>query len=181
MRSDSTRADDRNSSVSVAEVFSALSFALDITEGHPFGHALRTCLIGMRLADRMGLPLTDRRDLYYALMLKDVGCSSNAARVFELFGGDERAAKRDRMRVDWPNYFKAARFAMAHAASGASWYQRARRVASLAAAGPNAAAELVRTRCERGADIVTRLGFTPAVATALGALRSEEHTSELQS
>ncbi|TMQ73773.1 MAG: HD domain-containing protein [Candidatus Eisenbacteria bacterium] len=172
MDSATPRSDER-ASVSIAEVFSALSFALDITEGHPLGHALRTCLIGMRLADRMGLPLTDRRDLYYALMLKDVGCSSNAARVFELFGGDERAAKRDRMRVDWPNYFKAARFAMAHAAPGASWYQRARRVASLAAVGPRAAAELVRTRCERGSDIVTRLGFTPQVAAALGAL--DEH------
>ena len=76
-----SRPDERAPSVSVAEVFSALSFALDITEGHPFGHALRTCLIGMRLAERMGLPMGDRRDLYYALILKDVGCSSNAARV----------------------------------------------------------------------------------------------------
>jgi HD-GYP domain-containing protein (c-di-GMP phosphodiesterase class II) len=167
------RPDERAPSVSVAEVFSALSFALDITEGHPFGHALRTCLIGMRLAERMGLPMADRRDLYYALILKDVGCSSNAARVFELFGGDERVAKRDLMRVDWANYFKAARFALAHAAPGASWFERACRVAGLAAAGPRAAAELVKTRCERGSDIVTRLGFSPQVAAALGAL--DEH------
>jgi HD-GYP domain-containing protein (c-di-GMP phosphodiesterase class II) len=157
----------------VAEVFSALSFALDITEGHPFGHALRTCLIGMRIAARMGLTLADRRDLYYALMLKDVGCSSNAARVFELFGGDERIAKRDLRRVDWANYFKAARYALAHAAPGGSWFERACRVAGLAAAGPRAAAELVETRCQRGADIVTRLGFSPQVASALRSL--EEH------
>src|SRR5262245_37207809 len=118
--SPSVRTGNHTPSVSVAEVFSALSFALDITEGHPFGHALRTCLIGMRLAQRMGLPLVDQRDLYYALMLKDVGCSSNAARVFELFGGDERVAKRDLRRVDWANYFKAARFALAHGAPGAA-------------------------------------------------------------
>jgi HD-GYP domain-containing protein (c-di-GMP phosphodiesterase class II) len=173
MSPDICRTDERTPSVSVAEVFSALSFALDITEGHPFGHALRTCLIGMRLALRMGLPMADCRDLYYALMLKDVGCSSNAARVFELFGGDERIAKRDLMRVDWPNYFKAARFALAHAAPGAPWFERACRVAGLAAAGPRAAAELVKTRCERGADIVTRLGFGPHVAAALGAI--DEH------
>lgn len=167
------RADDRAPSVSVAEVFSALSFALDITEGHPFGHALRTCLIGMCLAQRMGLPLVDQRDLYYALMLKDVGCSSNAARVFELFGGDERVAKRDLRRVDWANYFKAARFALAHAAPGSSWFERACRVAGLAAVGPRAAAELVETRCMRGGDIVTRLGFSPQVAAALRAV--DEH------
>src|SRR5205085_1975557 len=173
MRPDSARADDRPSSVTVAEVFSALSFALDITEGHPFGHALRTCLIGMRLAERMGLPLADRRDLYYALMLKDVGCSSNAARVFELFGGDERVAKRDLRRVDWANYFKAARYALAHAAPGASWFERACKVAGLAAAGPRAASELVEVRCTRGATIVKQLGFNPQVAAALGSL--EEH------
>ena len=167
------RDDDRTASVSVAEVFSALSFALDITEGHPFGHALRTCLIGMRLAKRMGLPMVDQRDLYYALMLKDVGCSSNAARVFELFGGDERVAKRDLRQVDWANYFKAARFALAHAAPGASWFERACRVAGLAAAGPREAAKLVETRCQRGGDIVTRLGFSPQVAVALRAL--DEH------
>lgn len=167
------RADERAPSVSVAEVFSALSFALDITEGHPFGHALRTCLIGMRLAKRMGLPMVDQRDLYYALMLKDVGCSSNAARVFELFGGDERVAKRDLRQVDWANYFKAARFALAHAAPGASWFERACRVAGLAAAGPREAARLVETRCVRGAGIVTRLGFSPQVAAALHAL--DEH------
>jgi HD-GYP domain-containing protein (c-di-GMP phosphodiesterase class II) len=167
------RADERAPSVSVAEVFSALSFALDITEGHPFGHALRTCLIGMRLAKRLGLPMVDQRDLYYALMLKDVGCSSNAARVFELFGGDERVAKRDLRHVDWANYFKAARFALAHAAPGASWLERACRVAGLAAAGPREAARLVETRCVRGADIVTRLGFSPQVAAALHSL--DEH------
>ena len=45
---------------------------------------MRSCLIGMALAGKIGLPLQDRRDLYYAILLKDVGCSSNAARVHEL-------------------------------------------------------------------------------------------------
>jgi HD-GYP domain-containing protein (c-di-GMP phosphodiesterase class II) len=93
--------------------------------------------------------------------------------VFELFGGDERVAKRDLHHVDWANYFKAAKFALAHAAPGASWFERAYRVAGLAAAGPREAARLVETRCVRGADIVTRLGFSPQVAAALRSL--DEH------
>ena len=40
----------------------------------------------MRIAERLDLPVLDRRDLYYASLLKDVGCSSNAARVYELIG-----------------------------------------------------------------------------------------------
>ncbi|HTK32837.1 MAG TPA: hypothetical protein VL332_12835, partial [Candidatus Saccharimonadaceae bacterium] len=144
-------------SVRVSEVLAALSFALDLTEGQPMGHSLRATLIGMQLGDVVGLGLAERRDLYYALLLKDVGCSSNSARVYELFGGDDRVAKHDLKRVDWPNYFKAARYAMAHASPGASWFVRMRRVVALAKAGERAAVELVERRCTRGADIVTRL------------------------
>ena len=39
----------------LSEVLSALSHALDITEGQPRGHAERTCVIGMRLGTQIGL------------------------------------------------------------------------------------------------------------------------------
>ena len=165
--------EDPSDSVRVSEILAALSFALDLTDGQPMGHTLRSCLIGMEIAQRLGLPLQDRRDLYYALMLKDVGCSSNSARVFELFGGDDHVAKKDLKRVDWANYFRAARFAMAHADPGAPWFKRARRIATLAHQGASVAAELVETRCERGASIVMRLGFGPRVAEAVRSL--DEH------
>ena len=76
---DTLRAAD---SVRISEVLAALSFALDLTEGQPMGHSLRTNLIAQWLADRFGLSMRQRTDLYYASLLKDVGCSSNAARVF---------------------------------------------------------------------------------------------------
>ena len=162
-----------NDTVRVSEVLSAMSFALDLTEGQPMGHALRSCLIGVRLGEALGLNLEERRDLYYALLLKDAGCSSNSARVFELFGGDDRLAKSDLKRVDWSDYLKAARFALAHAAPGASWMERAKRIATLAGGGQKLAAELVTVRCERGAEIVKRLGFGPRVAEAVRSL--DEH------
>ena len=159
--------------VGVSEVLAALSFALDLTEGQPFGHALRSCLIGMAIADKIGLPLQDRRDLYYALLLKDIGCSSNASRVYELFGGDDRMAKRDLKRVDWSQYFRAAQYAMAHAAPGRSWFERACRVAMLAGTGGKAAQELVAARCQRGSQIVSDLGFGTPVSDAVFSL--DEH------
>jgi hypothetical protein len=39
----------------LSEVMAALSHALDISDGHPAGHATRTCLIGMRIADELDL------------------------------------------------------------------------------------------------------------------------------
>lgn len=160
-------------SVRISEVLAALSFALDLTEGHPLGHSLRTGLIGMKLAHRLDLPLGDRRDLYYALLLKDAGCSSSSARLFELFGGNPRVVQHELARLDWANYFKAARYCMGHAAPGASWWSSACSAVNLARAGNRAAVELVETRCRRSAEIVSMLGFGPNVAAAVGSL--EEH------
>ena len=42
-------------SLAISAVLSGLSAALDITEGHPRGHAARTCLIAMRIGDALRL------------------------------------------------------------------------------------------------------------------------------
>ena len=55
----------------------------------------------MRIARELGLPAEDLSHLFYALLLKDAGCSSNSARVFQLFGGDDQAAKRAAWMRDW--------------------------------------------------------------------------------
>ena len=75
---------DSEGSISLSEVISALSFALDLTEGAVWGHALRSCLLGMRIADEVGLPEDKRSSLYFALLLKDVGWSSKATRMCEI-------------------------------------------------------------------------------------------------
>jgi HD-GYP domain-containing protein (c-di-GMP phosphodiesterase class II) len=165
--------DSSSEAVRVSEILSALSFALDLTEGQPMGHSLRSCLIGMRLGERCLLPVAEQRDLYYALLLKDAGCSSNASRVFSLFGGDEQLARAELVHVDWGNYLRAVRFGLALTVPGASWFDRARRVAAIAHQGPRVAAELVETRATRGAEIVERLGFGPGVAEGVRSL--DEH------
>ena len=64
----------------LSELISAFSVSLDLTEGQPAGHAMRSCLIGMRIADKLELPTEQRSALFYARLLKDLGCSSNAAK-----------------------------------------------------------------------------------------------------
>jgi len=41
--------------VRMADIISALSYALDLTEGQPLGHSIDTCILGMRLASELGL------------------------------------------------------------------------------------------------------------------------------
>jgi hypothetical protein len=55
----------------------------------------------MRIGRALGLSAEEQSHLFYALLLKDAGCSSNAARVFQLFGGEEQKAKRGVRMRDW--------------------------------------------------------------------------------
>ena len=95
------------SAIPLSEVVGALSYALDLTEGEPPGHAVRSCLIGMRLAAALELNAATRSDLFYALLLKDAGCTANAARMSALFGADDHEVKRSGKRVDWASPFSA--------------------------------------------------------------------------
>lgn len=79
----------------LSELISALSHALDITEGQPDGHCVRCCWIGMHIGRSIGLPDDQLWDLYYTLLLKDLGCSSNAARICALYLTDDLTFKRD--------------------------------------------------------------------------------------
>ena len=79
----------------MSEVLAGLSYALDLTEGQRPGHSVRSCLIGMRLAEAIGLPVADRSALFYALLMKDLGCSSNAARFAALFGASNELPEGD--------------------------------------------------------------------------------------
>ncbi|HTT04619.1 MAG TPA: HD domain-containing phosphohydrolase [Steroidobacteraceae bacterium] len=156
-----------------AEVITALSHALDLTEGQPPGHCLRTCWIGMHVGQMLGLAPATLSDLFYSLLLKDTGCSSNAARLWELYGGDELRTKQDFKLVDSQSLLQLAGFVLRHAGPGEAVRKRIKRLINLYRNGEALATELVHTRCERGADIVRRLGFGAAVSEAIFCL--DEH------
>ena len=158
--------------VSLSQVLSALSHALDLTEGQPLGHTIRTCVIGMRIAESLGLSAEDRSALYYALLLKDTGCSSNATRLAAIFGSDDRYVKQ-RMRVaDWHAKMKLAITTAGTVGHGKPILERARHFFAVARS-EKLTNELIGLRCERGATITQRLGFPRASADAIRSL--DEH------
>ena len=142
-RDDTTLADEENSEgpmrIRLSEVVSALSYALDLTEGQPIGHAVKSCVLGMRLADKIGLSREEKADLYYALLLKDMGCSSNAARIHQIFGGNEQSIKADFKTTDWTRLPEGFAYVRRHAAIGQSLYQRFLRIVKIAAGSPGQA------------------------------------------
>jgi putative nucleotidyltransferase with HDIG domain len=157
----------------LSEVIGAFSYALDLTEGQPDGHSLRCAWIGMKVGRALGMDEVALSDLYYTLLLKDAGCSSNAARLWELYGGDERLVKQDYKTVDSQSLFALGQFVLRHTGPGEPLRRRVQRLFSIARHGEEMADELVQTRCERGANIVLQLGFGPAVAEGVHAL--DEH------
>src|SRR4051794_19092864 len=162
---------DSTEQIRLSEVVSALSYALDITEGQPEGHAVRTCFLGMRIAEEIGLPSEERSALFYALLLKDLGCSSNAAKVCYLFGADDQTVKRDLKTTDWSNLTQAFQYVTRNVVPEASSLRRAFQVVTVALEGSSD--ELMQTRCDRGAQIALMLDLPLATAEAIRAL--DEH------
>jgi putative nucleotidyltransferase with HDIG domain len=158
--------------VALSEVLGALSYALDLTEGEPPGHALRATAIGMRLAERIGLGEEDRSSLFYALLLKDAGCSSNAARLSSLFAADDHVAKRAMKVTDWSKPGALAAYTWRNIEPGRGPLAKARRMRAITHED-EVTREVIGTRCERGADIARMLELPEASAGAIRAL--DEH------
>jgi HD-GYP domain-containing protein (c-di-GMP phosphodiesterase class II) len=157
----------------LSEVLSGLSHALDITEGQPRGHAERSCLIGMRLAAGLGLDDASRSSLFYALLLKDAGCSSTAAKVSSLFGADDAVVKSSRRLTDTSSTWQSVLHLLRTAAPGASRLAKARHIGAVLRFGRSGARSLVELRCERGAAVVRAIGLGEVAARAI--LDVDEH------
>lgn len=158
----------------LSELVSALSYALDLVEGQPQGHAVRSCIIGMRLGAKLGLAAGDLRDLYYALLAKDAGCSSNATRMCQIVAGDEIAAKRAVKITDWTRTsWETVCYAWRYIAAGAPLHRKLRQLVHVAARQSSQARELVEMRCDRGASIALDMGLSHATAEAIRSL--DEH------
>ena len=159
------------SAIPLAELLAALSHALDLTEGAPAGHTLRSCMIAMRIADTIGLSADDRTALYYAMLLKDAGCSSNAARITALFGTDDHSVK-PRMKIVDANRKIRLAIETFRNTSGDGLRSRISHFLGIARGG-GVTRELIAIRCERGANIARQMGFPEATCSAIRSL--DEH------
>src|ERR1700677_341363 len=152
-----------DSSISLSEIISALSYALDLTEGAVHGHSLRSCLLGMRIAAEAKLSDDQTSSLYFALLLKDIGRDSTAAgRMSQTIGGGGRRPNLATFKLLWKNILPTDGPAMSAA-------RRLR--SSVAQHGNNE--QLLDLHCDRGASILAKLGMGQSAAQAVR--RLDEH------
>ncbi len=165
-----------DTTIRLSDVVSALSAALDLTEGQPMGHAIRSCLVGMRIAEEMQLSQQESSDLYYALLLKDAGCSTNSARMHQILGSDDIRAKREVKFEDWTRpSLSGLRYLLRNVLPGKSLLRRFVKSVVLGAEQKRNNAEVIGARCERGAEIARKIGLSENTAQAIRSL--DEHWS----
>jgi HD-GYP domain-containing protein (c-di-GMP phosphodiesterase class II) len=158
--------------IRLAELLGALSYALDMVEGQPIGHCVRCCWIGVQIGREIGLGATEIWELYYTMLLKDIGFSINAARLCQLYMADDIALKRDFKTVNG-SLPQVLRFVLSHTGMKAGLAERFRALVHIFRNGGELAQELIETRCDLGAEIARKMRFSEAVA--LGIRHLDEH------
>jgi HD-GYP domain-containing protein (c-di-GMP phosphodiesterase class II) len=73
----------------MAELAAAISLFTDLGTGQPQEQAVRSCVVAMRLADQLNLDAADRVTVYYATLLRFLGCVADAHAEAASGGGDE--------------------------------------------------------------------------------------------
>ncbi len=158
--------------IRLSELLGALSHALDLVEGQPAGHCVRCCFIGIHVGREIGLSEAQIWELYYTLLLKDLGCSSNAARICQLFLTDDLAFKHGAKTIDG-SLPQALRFVLSHTGLKSGLTERFRSLVHVFLNTGRIERELIETRCHRGAEIARRMRFSEGVAAGIQNL--DEH------
>ncbi len=156
----------KSDSLHLSELVSAISTALDMTEGQPIGHCVRSCWVGIHIGQEIGLSDHDLSELYYMILLKDLGCSSNAARICQLYLTDDQKFKHDFKKING-SLPQALRFVLSHTGLQASLSERFQAIIKILQEGGEIARELIETRCHRGAEIALKMRFSQKVADGI--------------
>lgn len=85
--------------IRLAEVLGALSLTTDLGAGVPFEKGLRTCVVASVLGEALELERADRRALYFAALLRSLGCTAHASAFAEMFD-DDLAIQRELKTLD---------------------------------------------------------------------------------
>ncbi|MBG21495.1 MAG: metal-dependent phosphohydrolase [Rhizobiales bacterium] len=158
--------------ISLAELCGSLSYALDLTEGQPAGHCIRTTWIAYHTGQAAGLDAAMLRDVYYTALLKDLGCSSNAARICDLYLTDDIKLKSE-FKLMGTGLGPALKFVLQRTGTEAGLKQRLGAILNILQNGGQITVGLIETRCQRGADIAARMRFSETVQGGIRAL--DEH------
>lgn len=148
----------------LAEVLGTLSLATDLANGQPSEHALRTAILAVRLAQDE--PADVRRDVYWAGLLRYLGCNGFAVEEAAYASGDDIGLRASFVRADLgrPSEFIGA--VLRDVGRGAPPLQRAKGVLRLLS-DPQAPRAHALAQCDAAEHCGRKLGMPAGVLQAL--------------
>jgi HD-GYP domain-containing protein (c-di-GMP phosphodiesterase class II) len=150
------------SDVRLAELVASISLATDLGLGQPMEHVLRSCILGLRIAEDLQLEESERAVVYYVALLAWLGCHADSHEQSTWFG-DDIALRADRHFADPVGM----RFLISHVGRGEAPARRVRRLGSLLVSGREALTAMEATHCLVAGQFAMRLGLSAQVRDSL--------------
>lgn len=154
-----------NEDVRLAELLAALSITTDLAMGQEPEKAVRATVVAVEIARKMGVPDDEVRDVYFATLLKHLGCTATTHEELGLFGPEAYRMRQIAERTDVASRRESAE--LLRTVGRGAGLARPRYLARAISTGKEAEASIVRAVCEVAALMSRRLGLGDAVGRAL--------------
>ena len=155
----------RDDELRLAELLGILSLATDLGLGQPMEHVLRSCIIAVRLGERVGLDDDELAALYYVALLAFIGCTADAYEVAKWFG-DDIAFKAGMYDIDFVGA-PAVAYMLRRVGSDKPPWTRARLAAALLTTGGKSIEAAMVESCQSAGLFAQRLDLGDDVQHAL--------------
>lgn len=143
----------------LAELMASLSLAMDLGTGQPLEWVMKCCLLGVRLAEALGLSEAERREVYYLALLRHIGCTAIASTTAEVLGDDLLVSGL--AGLDQNNPAQLLNFMLRAAGQGQPPLQRAGTLARALATGSNKTNTVRAMQCEIAGQMAGTFGLGP--------------------
>ena len=153
-----------------ADFMMVLAYASDLATGHSLDFALRSCVLGMRLADLAGFDAQGRRDVYHQALLRYAGCNADSYLMAAALG-DEIALRKELAGLDMGDKSKVGQvfvnaFKRLYAELEPAEQQRA--IQESLTGALKVTLPILTAHCEVAQRIGERLGLTEVIRRNLG-------------
>ncbi|MGH2967894.1 MAG: HD-GYP domain-containing protein, partial [Solirubrobacteraceae bacterium] len=153
------------SQVRLAELVASLSLATDLGLGQPMEQVLRSCVLGLNLAEEVGLDESQRAVVYYVALLAWLGCHADSYEQAAWFG-DDIALRHDSHTIDTAGPAMAG-FILRRVGAREPLPRRAQLLGSLLASRGAVVGAMEMTHCLVAGRFAMRLGLGAKVRDAL--------------
>jgi HD-GYP domain-containing protein (c-di-GMP phosphodiesterase class II) len=149
----------------LAEFMASLSLAIDLGTGQSMEWVMRCCLLGVQLAQVLGMTLDEQRDVYYLTLLRHLGCTANSTNDAQLFGDELGLAEL--MSADLANMSQVMGLFLRLVGQNQPPLKRAQTVARALYLAPKVVNDVHAGLCEVAEHLSDTLGFGSHIQSAL--------------